>query len=262
MNGFWIKDSLKGCRTLPSRGSVERFTLNLLRFLFPQMVDEGKIPGVRSLHRELSDILCPLKTRIVKDIDPLVETFLSDLPRVREDLLLDADFIAEGDPAATGVDEVVLAYPGFFAIAVFRLAHRLHELGVPLVPRMMTELAHSRTGIDIHPGAAIGKEFFIDHGTGIVIGETAVIGNRVKLYQGVTLGALSVSREMVGCRRHPSIEDDVIIYAGSTILGGSTVIGHGSIIGGNVWLTESVQPYSMVYNLSKVTVRTRDDETE
>ncbi len=260
MSEAWIKDSVRGCKNLPSRGSVEKFTLSLLRYLFPQMVDGNKIPAVRSLRRELSDILCPLKDRIAENPDSIAGSFISNLPLVREDLLLDAGYIADGDPAATGVDEVILAYPGFFAIAVFRLAHTLYELKVPLVPRMMTEMAHSRTGIDIHPGAMIGKEFFIDHGTGIVIGETAVIGRRVKLYQGVTLGALSVSRDMVGFRRHPTIEDDVIIYAGSTILGGSTVIGHSSIIGGNVWLTESVQPYSMVYNLSRVTVRTRDEE--
>jgi serine O-acetyltransferase len=174
-------------------------------------------------------------------------------------LYRDAKYISESDPAATGVDEVIMAYPGFYAIAVQRLAHQLFIQGVPLIPRVMTEYAHSKTGIDIHPGAEIGSEFSIDHGTGVVIGETAVIGNRVKLYQGVTIGALSVSKELASTKRHPTIEDNVIIYAGSTILGGNTVIGHDSIIGGNVWLTSSVPPYSLVYHESKITVRDRND---
>ena len=157
----------------------------------------------------------------------------------------------DGDPAAKSIDEVIFAYPAIFAITIFRIAHELNLQGIPLLPRIMTEHAHSVTGIDIHPGATIGKGFFIDHGTGVVIGETTIIGNHVKLYQGVTLGALSFAmdeegRMIRGKKRHPTIEDDVVIYAGATILGGNTVIGRGSVIGGNVWLTRSVPPYTRV----------------
>jgi serine O-acetyltransferase len=166
----------------------------------------------------------------------------------------DAESIAKHDPAATSADEVVVAYPGFFAIAVYRLSHELYKLKVKTLPRLFTEYAHSKTGIDIHPGARIGEGFFIDHGTGIVIGETSLIGNNVKIYQGVTIGALLESKESRQAKRHPTIEDDVIIYAGATILGGGTVIGKGSTIGGNVWLTESVAPNSFVYQKNEVEV--------
>lgn len=167
------------------------------------------------------------------------------LPDIRASLLLDAAATAAGDPAASGVDEVILAYPGFFATAVHRLAHRLHVHGVPLLPRVLGELAHRATGIDIHPGAHLGGSFAIDHGTGVVIGETCRIGERVRIYQGVTLGALVVEKSMQA-KRHPTVEDDVVIYSGATILGGDTVIGAGSRIGGNVWLTRSVPPGSFV----------------
>jgi serine O-acetyltransferase len=187
----------------------------------------------------------------------LTDKFFFNLPVIKSKLENDAAFIASNDPAATGIDEVIMSYPGFYAILVFRMAHELACAKVPLIPRIMTEYAHSLTGIDIHPKAEIGSPFFIDHGTGIVIGETSVIGERVKLYQGVTVGALSVSKSMASTKRHPTIEDDVILYAGSTILGGNTTIGHDSIIGGNVWLTESVPPYSLVYHENKVTVRDR-----
>jgi serine O-acetyltransferase len=177
--------------------------------------------------------------------------FLESLPRVRKMLARDIKAAYDGDPAAHCIDEIILSYPAAYAITAYRVAHELHSMGVPLLPRMFTELAHSRTGIDIHPGARIGESFFIDHGTGVVIGETTIIGNRVKLYQGVTLGALSFPKDekgrlIRGQKRHPTIEDDVVIYAGATILGGNTVIGEGSIIGGNVWLTESVPAGSRV----------------
>ena len=180
--------------------------------------------------------------------------FVRELPSVRETLLKDVEAGYEGDPAATSHMEVVAAYPGFYAIAVHRLAHVLYLLKVPVVPRMRSELAHSRTGIDIHPGATIGERFFIDHGTGVVVGETTVIGRNVKLYQGVTLGALSFPKDestgmlMKGHKRHPNVEDNVVIYAGATILGGDTTIGHDSEIGGNVWLMDSIPPFSRVYN--------------
>ncbi len=175
--------------------------------------------------------------------------FLKRIPRVRA--LLDTDLQAayDGDPAATSIDEIIFAYPGIQAITIYRLAHELYELNVPILPRIMTEYAHSTTGIDIHPGATIGRFFFIDHGTGIVIGETTVIGENVKVYQGVTLGALSTrgGQTLRGVRRHPTIEDNVTIYSNASILGGDTIIGHDSIIGGNTFITQSVPPESHIY---------------
>lgn len=174
--------------------------------------------------------------------------FLREIPRVRAMLQTDLQAAFDGDPAAGSMAEILFAYPGMFAVFVYRLAHVLYTLQVPMLPRMMTEHAHSLTGIDIHPGATIGEYFFIDHGTGVVIGETTVIGNRVKLYQGVTLGALSTrgGQKLRGKRRHPTIEDDVTIYAGASVLGGETVIGQGSVIGSNVFITKSVPPCTTV----------------
>ena len=208
---------------------------------------------------DLGAIATALEREIVylmPDVDPkkIVESFLSRLPEVRRVLETDVQAAYEGDPAATSRMEVLVAYPGLYAVTVHRLAHELYRLKVPIIPRVMSELAHSKTGIDIHPGATIGEGFFIDHGTGVVIGETTVIGRNVKLYQGVTLGALSFPKDektgmlMKGHKRHPNVEDNVVIYAGATILGGDTVIGHDSEIGGNVWLMESIPPNSRVYN--------------
>jgi serine O-acetyltransferase len=177
--------------------------------------------------------------------------FLKDIPNLQAVLAKDIIAAHEGDPASKYYDEVIFSYPGLFAITVYRMAHHLIEQGVPLIPRIMTEYAHSITGIDIHPGVHIGESFFIDHGTGVVIGETTTIGNHVRIYQGVTLGALSLSKDEVerlrNKKRHPTIEDDVIIYSNATILGGNTVIGARSVIGGNVWLTESVPPDTTVF---------------
>ena len=177
----------------------------------------------------------------------LVGSFFRELPAIRALLNTDIRAAFRGDPAAKSIEEVILSYPGLEAIMVYRLAHFFWTREVPLIPRMMSEIIHTRTGIDIHPGAEIAESFFIDHGTGVVIGETSVIGKNVKIYQGVTLGALSVKKELAGKKRHPTIEDDVTIYAGATILGGDTIIGKGSVIGGNVWLTRSVSPGSTVY---------------
>ncbi|MFZ0450667.1 MAG: serine O-acetyltransferase EpsC [Desulfatiglandaceae bacterium] len=177
--------------------------------------------------------------------------FLKELPHLRRVLARDVIAAYEGDPAAKGYDEIIFSYPGIFAVTVYRIAHQLYHDDVPLIPRIMTEYAHSRTGIDIHPAAHIGERFFIDHGTGVVIGETAEIGERVRIYQGVTLGALSLPRDsleaMRQLKRHPTIQDDVVIYSGATILGGETVIGTRSIIGGSVWVTESVPPDTKVF---------------
>lgn len=188
-----------------------------------------------------------------------IDELLEALPAIASALNQDAAYLHSGDPAAASIDEVILAYPGFFAIAAHRVAHTLQLRQVPVIPRLISEYAHQRTGIDIHPGARIGTPFFIDHGTGVVIGETTEIGNRVKVYQGVTLGALSVRKADSHAKRHPTIEDDVILYASAVILGGETVIGRGSVIGGNVWLTESVPPGSVVYRSAEVRVRKPDD---
>jgi serine O-acetyltransferase len=190
---------------------------------------------------------CSCEERAAKALKHIIES----LPAIRETLLTDIQAAFDGDPAAMYLDEIVLSYPCIEAIATYRIAHLLYELDVPIIPRIMSERAHSHTGIDIHPGAKIGERFFIDHGTGVVIGETATIGKNVKLYQGVTLGALSPfdkrGKPRKGEKRHPDIQDDAIIYSNATILGGKTVIGRGAIVGGNMWITKSVAPYAMVY---------------
>ncbi len=238
-----------------------------LELLFPHFAAEvggraGDIAEeVAALQTLLTDALC-LPGTDCGEPAAVVTGFLAELPELRAALLLDAQAIYDGDPAADSVDEVVLAYPGFLATAVYRIAHRLRQSDVALVPRVLTEIAHRNTGVDIHPGATIGERFAIDHGTGIVIGETAVLGDRVKLYQGVTLGALSVDKRMARSKRHPTIGDDVVIYANATILGGDTVIGDGSRIGGNVWLTQSVPAHSVVTPTARVerhTTQTDDD---
>ena len=193
-------------------------------------------------------LLCP-----GRDAKEIVDEFVAALPEVRRLVDTDVQAAYDGDPAATSRMEVVMAYPGLYAVTIHRLAHVLYKLKVPIIPRVMSELAHSKTGIDIHPGATIGERFFIDHGTGVVIGETTIIGRNVRLYQGVTLGGLSFDKDangalVKGLKRHPNIEDNVVIYANATILGGDTTIGHDSEIGGNVWIKESVPPNSRVYN--------------
>ncbi|WP_018290600.1 serine O-acetyltransferase EpsC [Verrucomicrobium sp. 3C] len=246
---------------LPSKPAVARLMEDLLALLFPgfhspppnssrELTDfvEERLARV---HRGLTE---ELRKSVGRNQEPSVEAdaiaswFLAQLPETRGRLATDVAATFFGDPAAASTEEVLLAYPGVEAIATYRLAHLLYRHGVPLLPRMMTEWAHSRTGIDIHPGAEIGPHFFIDHGTGIVIGETCWIGEAVKIYHGVTLGARSTAggRKLRGSKRHPTIEEHVTIYPGATILGGETVIGAHSVIGGNVWLTEAVPPYSVV----------------
>jgi len=190
------------------------------------------------------------------DAKRIVEAFIRSLPEIRSALLLDAHAALAGDPAAHSIDEVILTYPGFKAISTHRVAHWLYHAQVPFLPRMMAEHAHTQTGVDIHPGATIGHSIFIDHGTGVVVGETTVIGNSVKIYQGVTLGALSVQRDQAGSKRHPTIGDNVVIYAGATVLGGSTVVGEGVTLGANVWVTDSVAPQTtVVENLKTLSFR-------
>ncbi|RDC57955.1 serine acetyltransferase [Pedobacter chinensis] len=210
---------------------------------------------VFELEQELSKIIsasCKLKGGACHQSAARFFEQLSELYRILD---TDINAIYEGDPAARSRFEVIRTYPGFYAICLYRIAHLLFNLDIPLVPRILTEHAHSKTGIDIHPAAEIGEYFYIDHGTGIVVGETTVIGKYVKLYQGVTLGALSVKKTLAGSKRHPTVEDRVVIYSGATILGGETVIGHDSIIGGNVWLTESLAPFSTAYHSPTITIR-------
>lgn len=231
---------------------AKNYHSGLISFVHPHVLCETlcypeKIHTEEEFRVELKKILLLIDENHVS-IANTVDQFFGHLCEVRERLMEDAQFIAENDPAASSAEEVAMVYPGFFAIATYRIAHLLYVAGIPIIPRIFSELAHSKTGIDINPGAHIGHSFFIDHGTGIVIGETTIIGNNVKIYQGVTLGALSVHKTDAEVKRHPTIEDNVTIYAGATILGGNTVVGCESIVGGNVWLTESVPPGSKIFN--------------
>lgn len=246
-------DAHRQAPQIPSPQQICSWLSGLLKLLFPELADRD-YTNIRAFEKdfhanqlELFNILQTIEKDLPEPTEVLEAAFYERLPAVYDLLRKDADAILKGDPAAASRTEVIRTYPGFFAIAVFRLAHEFYRLHVPLIPRILTEHAHSQTGIDIHPGATIGERFCIDHGTGIVIGETVEIGNDVKIYQGVTLGALSVKKELAKTKRHPTIEDRVVIYAGATILGGSTVIGHDSIIGGNVWIVKNVEPNSRIY---------------
>ncbi len=251
----------------PSRNTVASFTEDLINCVFPMVGDaeaytEQQCSANISLRTQLIEILTPLSQRYELDVTGITNTYLDKLTDIKAELIKDAELILEFDPAAYSVEEVILSYPGFYAIKIYRLTHPLYKLNVPILPRMMSELAHSKTGIDINAGAEIGCPFFIDHGTGVVIGETSVIGKNVKIYQGVTLGALAVRKEDAQTKRHPTIEDNVVLYANSTILGGKTVIGHDSIVGGNTWVTESVIPHSVVYTKNQIVVADKKDFTE
>jgi serine O-acetyltransferase len=250
---------------LPVKAESHRFAEELLEILFPHF-SRARRSGTGEIQSRLEALRVRIE-RLLKAIPhagstpprAVTDAFFRKLPDLYDRLWLDAEAINRGDPASENVEEVVLAYPGFLAIAIYRFAHEFHLLGVPIFPRLLTEYAHQLTGVDIHPGATLGTPFFIDHGTGIVIGETTTIGSNVKIYQGVTLGALSVEKSLANTKRHPTIEDNVIIYAQAVILGGATVIGHDSVIGGNSWVTRSVPPYSYVYQEIKVNVRTPDE---
>ncbi len=239
---------------VPMRSEVYHFINDLTEYLFPVLA-EDQLPCEEScldrILKLLDKILLSYETGLSDPHHTTME-FRQSLPGLYQSLVSDATAICKGDPAASSVEEVIITYPGFYAIMIYRIAHELDRLAIPFIPRMLTEYAHGKTGIDINPKAKIGQSFCIDHGTGIVIGETSVIGNSVKIYQGVTLGALSVSKDCAGSKRHPTIEDFVTLYAGCTILGGETVIGHDSVIGGNVWLIHSVEPYSLVINQDKI----------
>ncbi|HBV17328.1 serine O-acetyltransferase EpsC [Chryseobacterium carnipullorum] len=239
------------------KGNMENFVNNLYNVLFLSQ----EIHAENQIYiefEELHEILFDLIKNTSEDevfAEKQTDHFFLVLPELYNSLILDAESILEFDPATESLEEILLSYPGFFATYVYRISHQLWIQKIRILPRVISEYAHSRTGIDIHPGAVIGKHFFIDHGTGIVIGETTVIGNHVKLYQGVTLGALHVSKDKANEKRHPNIEDHVIIYSGATILGGNTTIGRDSIIGGNVWITQNVPSSSLVYNKSEIKIK-------
>ena len=240
--------------SIPDLRAVEKLIGRIFELLFPvgdDLNSEEIEPADDALRYQVEVVL----DNLTENKEAVADDFLKKLPAVKKKLLKDANFILESDPAATHLVEVISIYPGFFAIFCYRIAHNLAKMEIPFLPRIITEHAHSKTGIDIHPLADIGCPFSIDHGTGIVIGETAKIGHKVKMYQGVTLGALSVAKNKAQKKRHPTIEDNVILYAGSTILGGDTVVGRNCIIGGNVFLTESISPFSLVYHKSEIVVR-------
>ena len=262
---------LDAAATLPSRLAIEAACAELMSLMFPGFRSEALVSSddlaettrtrIRNLHARLKTEICrslgktPPDQATEEKAEEFLSVFLAELPPVRRVLWTDVDAAYEGDPAAKSYEEIILAYPSLEAIAIYRMAHLLYDK-VPLIPRIMTEWAHSRTGIDIHPGAKIGSHFFIDHGTGAVIGETCEIGSRVKLYHSVTLGARSFQKDehgkiKKGGKRHPTLEDDVTIYPNSTVLGGETVIGARSTIGGNVFLVQSVPPDSLVYHEEK-----------
>ncbi|MDN5396770.1 MAG: serine O-acetyltransferase [Chryseobacterium sp.] len=239
------------------KGNMENFVNNLYNVLFLSQEIHAE-NQVYIEFEELHEILFDLIKNTSEDevfAEKQADHFFYVLPELYNSLILDAESILEFDPATESLEEILLSYPGFFATYVYRISHQLWIQKIRILPRVISEYAHSRTGIDIHPGAVIGKHFFIDHGTGIVIGETTVIGNHVKLYQGVTLGALHVSKDKANEKRHPNIEDHVIIYSGATILGGNTTIGRDSIIGGNVWITQNVPSSSLVYNKSEIKIK-------
>ncbi len=232
---------------------TEAFTHKLFYTLFDKETSvKDNIAELGNDFEHLAKLVCWEPGSPCQDI---WNEYLDMLPGILKKLNLDAKAIAENDPASNSVEEVYLSYPGFFAIAIYRLSHEFYKFGLPLVPRLMTEYAHSLTGTDINPGATIGDSFFIDHATGVVIGETAVIESNVKIYQGVTLGALTVERNLRNMKRHPTIKENVTIYANATILGGETIIGANSIIGGNVWLTKSVPNNSMVSHTPQITIK-------
>lgn len=252
-------------RPRPLRAMAAEIAMRTVGFLFPQLSRD-----IRADARDIHDEAEAIEQLLVQAVELVheghahttVPPFLDRLPGVRGMLIADAKAILDGDPAAESLDEVVLAYPGFLAIAVHRVAHELYRMSVPILPRVLSEWAHGETGIDVHPGAQIGREFAIDHGTGVVIGETTIIGDRVRVYQGVTLGALAVSKRYANRKRHPTIGSDVVIYANATILGGSTHVGDRSIIGGNVWLTSSVPARSVVQFSSRVEQRSPADDDD
>lgn len=253
--------------SVPKKKQVIDFAQELVDFLFPVVENEKtyeakhhrKLDGLKN---QFLEILFAFSETYKLEEEKICADFFASMDECKEALLEDAKAMQQFDPAAKSIEEVVLTYPGFMAITAYRVANKIYQLQVPLIPRIISEWAHSITGIDIHPGATIGVPFMIDHGTGVVIGETTVIGRNVKVYQGVTFGALAVKKEEAEIKRHPTIEDGVIVYANSTILGGRTIIGRDSIIGGNCFIVESVPSQSIVYHQPIITVKNKKDFTE
>ena len=251
---------------IPSRADTVEIVTELQSLMFPDYFASDSLAG-KNTEQKLDTLLLLLKRQLtaaysffgestVVDTESLAYSILAEMPRIKALLIKDVQAIYEGDPAARSPEEVIISYPGFFAISVYRIAHEFYRLGIPYLSRIMTEYAHEKTGVDIHAGATIGEYFFIDHGTGIVIGETTTIGDHVKIYQGVTLGAKSFELDeqgnpVKGTKRHPDIGKNCIIYANATVLGGNTNIGDGTVIGANVWVTRSVEPGSVVYYNNK-----------
>jgi serine O-acetyltransferase len=242
---------------IPNQKGVEAIIKSVFTLLFPN-AHRFTIDEIESNSKDLQNQILDILSGLTDKKEEVTRQFFENLKNIKKTLNKDANFILESDPAATQLIEVIAIYPGFLAIFCYRIANSFARLSIPLFPRMITEYAHKVTGIDIHPSATIGSPFSIDHGTGIVIGETTHIGNNVKVYQGVTLGALSVDKSKASKKRHPTIEDNVILYSGCTILGGETVVGRNSIIGGNVWLTESIAPFSVAYHKSEIIVRNQN----
>ncbi|AWU39276.1 serine O-acetyltransferase [Blattabacterium punctulatus] len=244
-----------------NKNTYKQFVEDLFHFLFTP--DQYLLEGINSLKKNYQKLKHKLYSIFMefnfeeKKSKKYVQYFFENIPNIYQILITDANAILNFDPAATVIEEIFLSYPGFFATALYRIAHQLWILKIPILPRMITEYAHRETGVDIHASAEIGKSFVIDHGTGIVIGSSTKIGNSVKIYQGVTLGAIYVNKKLANQKRHPTIEDQVTIYSGATILGGDTVIGHDSILGGNVWITNSIPPFSIVYQKSEIKMRTK-----
>ncbi len=234
--------------------NVESFTDRLFFMLFD--IETPVEENLDILETEFDQLVSLACWQVETPCKKVWNNYMAKIPTILEKLNLDAEAIVNCDPASLSIEEVYMAYPGFYAIAIYRLAHELYEEGFPLVPRLMTEYAHRQTGVDINPGAKIGDSFFIDHATGVVIGETAIIKNNVKIYQGVTLGGLYVAKNLQNTKRHPTIENNVTIYANATILGGKTVIGENSVIGGNAWITSSIPPNSTVYHKPEIKIKT------
>lgn len=255
------------CPTCPPQRVVSEWFNSLLGSLFPDLAEVKFASAkefalhIEGIQLELEQILSHIPVELSRQPEEIAVLLFDQLPQLLSKLDQDVEALLAGDPAAKSKKEVIRTYPGFYAIAAQRIAHELYQLSVPLIPRLITEHAHSKTGIDIHPGAQIGRHFCIDHGTGVVIGETTIIGDHVKVYQGVTLGALSVEKKDAEKKRHPTIEDHVVLYAGATILGGQTTIGKHSVIGGNVWLTQSVPADSKVYYKAQMTNTAGDIDT-
>ncbi|WP_341666168.1 serine O-acetyltransferase [Blattabacterium cuenoti] len=254
-----ILENNKNKEIFPNKNKSEIFVKKLFHTLFtPNHNVLNNVVFLKKEYEKLQILLYEIFIELninKENSDTFTRVFFQEVPNIYQTLIIDANAILKSDPAATVIEEIFLSYPGFFATALYRIAHQLWIQKIPIIPRLITEYAHSKTGVDIHASATIGKAFAIDHGTGIVIGSSTKIGDKVKIYQGVTLGAIYVDKKLANTKRHPTIEDKVTIYAGATVLGGETIIGHDSVLGGNVWLTKSIPPFSIVYQKNEIKMR-------